>query len=202
MEHKFQRNRKYEFTDETLERNGIVYHRIRAKKSFDLVTGEKVNKGDLGGFLEKESNLSEEGNCWVKDNARVGGVNTYIMENAVLAGTSEALHGVTLSGQAHVHGMSYLFKVSAGDNVEICDSRLVNVMVKDDVKVLSSVLESFPETKNVETLRDAMACIKGDAVISHNINQKDGKPVVLKPQRKITLRAAVKDSCGHDIDGR
>ena len=183
MEHKFQRNRKYEFTDETLERNGIVYHRIRAKKSFDLVTGEKVNKGDLGGFLEKESNLSEEGNCWVKDNARVGGVNTYIMENAVLAGTSEALHGVTLSGQAHVHGMSYLFKVSAGDNVEICDSRLVNVMVKDDVKVLSSVLESFPETKNVETLRDAMACIKGDAVISHNINQKDGKPVVLKPQR-------------------
>ncbi len=29
----------------------------------------KVTAGDLGGYIEKESNLSQEGNCWIGDNA-------------------------------------------------------------------------------------------------------------------------------------
>lgn len=52
--------KKYEFTGETKIRCGITLHRIRALKDFGVVCA-----GDIGGWIEKESNLSHEGNCWV-----------------------------------------------------------------------------------------------------------------------------------------
>lgn len=58
--------KKYELTDETLEHEGHTLHRIRALKNFG-----DVKKGDLGGFVECESNLSQIGKCWVYDQAMV-----------------------------------------------------------------------------------------------------------------------------------
>lgn len=50
--------KKYELTNETITlKNGVVLHRIRALKSFGVV----VTKGDLGGWIEKEDNLSHNG---------------------------------------------------------------------------------------------------------------------------------------------
>ena len=64
--------KKFEFTGETktislLFRTAIL-HRIRAVAEFGLV---KV--GDLGGWIEKEENLSHEGKAWVCGNAKVWG---------------------------------------------------------------------------------------------------------------------------------
>ena len=47
---------KYELTKES---KGNLF-RIKALKDFG-----NVKKGDLGGFIEKTDNLSQEGNCWV-----------------------------------------------------------------------------------------------------------------------------------------
>lgn len=43
-------------------------YQIEALKDFS-----DVKSGDLGGWIEKESNLSQEGNCWVSGNAMVYG---------------------------------------------------------------------------------------------------------------------------------
>ena len=52
---------KYEFTNETLTlSNGTVVKRIRAVRKFS-----DVKKGDLGGFIAREGNLSHFGDCWV-----------------------------------------------------------------------------------------------------------------------------------------
>lgn len=64
--------KKFEFTGETktislLFRTAIL-HRIRAVAEFGLV---KV--GDLGGWIEKEENLSHEGKAWVCGDAKVWG---------------------------------------------------------------------------------------------------------------------------------
>lgn len=48
--------KKYELTEDTLEIDGHILHRIKALKDFG-----DVKKGDLGGFVEKESNLAQEG---------------------------------------------------------------------------------------------------------------------------------------------
>ena len=167
-------NRKYEFTDETIERNGHVYHRIRAKKTFTLVTGEIVKKGDLGGFIEKEINLSHDGNCWVKDNARAGGFSVDISGNALLADQSVAGSGVVLSGNAYVHGMSSLSMAGVTDNAEVKDSELRNVYVFGQAKVLSSVLKHFA-VENGKVIRPDKLLIKDSTVFDHNIEKKDCK---------------------------
>ena len=60
--------KKYELTKETIEVDGRTLHRIVALKSF-----ADVKEGDLGGYVESESNLSHYGECWIYGDARVGG---------------------------------------------------------------------------------------------------------------------------------
>lgn len=59
-------NDKYEFTGETKEFCGKTLRRIRALKDFG-----SVKAGDVGGWIEKENNLSVSGSAWVSDSARV-----------------------------------------------------------------------------------------------------------------------------------
>ena len=72
--------KKYELTNETIEFNGVTLHRIKALKAFS-----DVKAGDLGGWIEKEDNLSQIGNAWVYDNARVYGL-AKVYGNAVIRG--------------------------------------------------------------------------------------------------------------------
>ena len=61
--------KKYEFVpDDTIIVSGSKLTRIRALID---ISNHKVSKGELGGYIEKESNLSHEGNCWVGENAKV-----------------------------------------------------------------------------------------------------------------------------------
>lgn len=53
--------KKYELTEETKFVYGHTLYRIRAVRSFTLSSSEKIAKGDLGGFVEKENNLSHDG---------------------------------------------------------------------------------------------------------------------------------------------
>ena len=71
--------KKYILTDETVETFGHVLHRIKAIKSFGYLN--KVEKGQLGGWVEKEDNLSQQGNCWIFDNAIACG-NSKVRNNA------------------------------------------------------------------------------------------------------------------------
>lgn len=58
--------KKYELTNEFVQVSGIKLYRIKALKDF-----ASVRAGDLGGYIEKEENLSQNGDAKVYDNARV-----------------------------------------------------------------------------------------------------------------------------------
>ena len=79
--------KKFEFTGETktisLFFRTATLHRIRAVAEFGLV---KV--GDLGGWIEKEENLSHEGKAWVCGDAEVWG-NAKVWGNAEVCGDAE-----------------------------------------------------------------------------------------------------------------
>ena len=60
--------KKYELTNESISWFGTTLFKIRALKNFG-----NVKKEDLGGFIEKESNLSQDGNCWIFESAKVYG---------------------------------------------------------------------------------------------------------------------------------
>ena len=58
--------KKFELTTDTKVVFGRKLFRIKA-----LISFENVNAGDLGGYVEKEENLSHNGDAWVFDNAEV-----------------------------------------------------------------------------------------------------------------------------------
>ena len=68
--------KKFILTDETIEMFGVTLHRIKAVRSFG-----NVAEGDLGGFVEKEENISEHFEAWVYGNAEVWG-NAEVSGNA------------------------------------------------------------------------------------------------------------------------
>ena len=53
-------------------------YRIKALRDFN-----DVKKGDIGGYVESEKNLSQLGDCWIYDNARVHN-NAQVCDNAIV----------------------------------------------------------------------------------------------------------------------
>ena len=75
--------KKYRLTDETINVDGRILHRIEALKDFG-----NVKKGDKGGFVEKEENLSQYSDCWVYDDAKVYD-NAKVSSRAIVCGNTE-----------------------------------------------------------------------------------------------------------------
>ena len=101
-------NQKYEITDIAHEQYPFL-HRIRALQDI----GENVKAGDLGGFVESESNLStEDDTSWIFDDAIACG-NSYVdqdsslSENAVVCGNAYVCDGSVLSGHARAEDDAY-----------------------------------------------------------------------------------------------
>lgn len=97
--------KKFEFTGETKTFNfgyrPIVLHRIRAVADFGL-----IEDGDIGGWLEKEENLSQEGNAWVSDNANVCG-------DAEVWGNAKVWNNANVYGNAEVFSASHVLVIGA-----------------------------------------------------------------------------------------
>src|SRR5690606_27028390 len=91
-------NMKYKLLEgETKVYNGVTLYRIQSLSNFS-----DVKSGDKGGWIEKESNLSHEGNAWVYDNAWVSG-NAKVYDNAKVYGDVWIYGDVGIYGEAKVY---------------------------------------------------------------------------------------------------
>ena len=120
-------NQKYEITDMAHEEYPFL-HRIRALRD---ICGE-IRAGDIGGFVESESNLSAEpGDCaWIFDDAIAAG-DAYVDRDACLRGDAIACgsayvsKGSVMSGHsraednAYLRGASMTGKALASGNAQI-----------------------------------------------------------------------------------
>ena len=95
--------KKYKLTDETINVNGKTLYRIKSLKDFG-----NVKKGDKGGFVEKEENLSQSGDCWVYDNAKVYN-NAKVFDYADIYGNAEIFGNAIVSGNARVYGNAKVY---------------------------------------------------------------------------------------------
>jgi len=102
-------NKKYELTDEKIDHVDRVLYRIRA-----LVAFETVSPGDMGGYIEAESNLSQYDKAWVCDNARVfdkaqvyGNAwirdNALVYENACVYGDAQVYDNAWICGDSRIY---------------------------------------------------------------------------------------------------
>ena len=98
-------NKKFELTSITIEWKGRKLFRIKALKSFS-----DVKAGELGGYIESEENLSQEGNSWIYDDAKVYN-NAKIFGNAHVRNNAEVFGNAKVYDDAEVFGNA---KVSYG----------------------------------------------------------------------------------------
>ena len=75
--------KKYELlVDDTITIFGVQLFRIKA-----LISFSGIEKGEVGGYIASEKNLSQSGNAWVHGNARVSG-NAWVYGNARVSGNA------------------------------------------------------------------------------------------------------------------
>jgi len=93
-------NKKYEMFKEN---EADTLYRIRALRDFG-----NVKAGNIGGYIENESSLSHEGDCWVSGNARVFG-NALVFGNAWVFGNALVYDNARVFGNAKVYGNAWIF---------------------------------------------------------------------------------------------
>ena len=109
--------RKYECINETITVGDKTLYRIKALMDFG-----DVKKGDLGGYIENEDNLSHNGKCWVFGNARV-------------------FDDACVSGKAQVFGNARIFDDTlVSNNAQVCGDACVsdNACVSGDACVYNN----------------------------------------------------------------
>lgn len=98
--------KKYKLTDEIKVVFGRTLHRIQAIVSFS-----DVEEGELGGFVEKEANLSQDGDAWVSGDARVNG-NAHVYGNAQVYGDARVSGNARVCGDAWVKNCTDILLVT------------------------------------------------------------------------------------------
>lgn len=97
-------NPKFEITDIAHEKYPFL-HRIRALRDI----GEEVKAGDLGGFVEREDNLSfaSRDDSWIFNDAIAAGRsrvsrNSILRDRAIVCGSASISYGTEMTGDSRV----------------------------------------------------------------------------------------------------
>lgn len=102
-------DKKYELIKDS------YWYRVKALKDFTLITGEQIKKSDVGGCVDSEDCLSQEGLCWVKDDAYVFGK---VSGNAVVKDYTYVKGSVSGNAVVKDHGF-------VGQNVIVTENAVV-----------------------------------------------------------------------------
>ena len=122
-------NRKYEMTNITMEFEERTLYRVRALKNF-----RNVKAGDLGGWVSGKHNLSQEGDCWIYDEAKC-------MDNARMYHNSAMYNNAVMCDFSEMHGCSEMHNYSAMlDNSRMynCSAMYDNSRMYNDSKMYNN----------------------------------------------------------------
>jgi hypothetical protein len=161
------KNTKYRLTNNAIENPlGVVLYQIEALKDI----GDYVKKGDLGGYIEKEENLSVYGEAWVSGEAQVYG-------EAWVSGEARVYGEARVSGKAQVYGQySFLLIDSIGSrnaslfvgidknkDLVIC----TGCFTGDEKEFLSAVKETHGNNIHAQAYKKAIEFAKTYIQVEH-----------------------------------
>ena len=110
----------YEMKYELIPSDREGFYRVKALRDFN-----DVKKGDIGGYVEDEKNLSQLGDCWIYDNAKVYD-NAFVMGKAIVCDNARVHNNAQIYDNAVVVG-----------NAKVCDNAQIydNAVVVGNAKV-------------------------------------------------------------------
>lgn len=182
--------------------NGQTVYRIKALKDFGI-----VKKGDLGGYIAKESNLSfKEGSmAWVgkgaavMDNASVLN-HAHVTDYAIIAGTTTVKDCAIVGGNAEISGNCFIMKEAVVTGAAKLNGKVVvtdTAIVMEDVS-LNGVIRVYGEASLSGDIE-----IEGNADIGFNIENNEDFILYENPIHSghiITASTATDYMCLHDFD--
>ena len=184
-------NQKYEITDIAHEKYSFL-HRIRALRNI----GIRVKAGDLGGFVESDSNLSfaPGDDAWIFDDAIACGNScvdkgSRLRGNAVACGNAYISQDSTLSDQARAEDDAYI------RGADLCEHARASG---------SSIIADSPETGQAPVLSETCVVygtvlgdvhIEGDVVVLGNekITNETPDTLVFNGQGRSVIRDPSRD---------
>lgn len=156
--------KKYKLTGETISFDGANLYRIEALKDF-----YDVKKGDKGGWVEHEGNLSQLGCCWVYHNA-------IVKDNAVVKGDARVMDHAEISGNAIIDDNAMVY-----DRAKVCDNAIVTenariygyALIRENAHVCgcarvydnTQICGSAQVFGEIEVSNDTI--IRGDAIVEY-----------------------------------
>jgi hypothetical protein len=129
-------DKKYELTDEKFAWYDYTLRRIRALKDFELPHADKLERslwikaGELGGWVEGEHNLSQDGDCWVDMEAKVFG-NGRVFGSAYIGDVSQISDNASvtdslITDETEVYGHAVISGLDVDlRNSRVCDSATI-----------------------------------------------------------------------------
>ena len=157
--------KKYKLTDETIEFNGVKLYRIEALKDFGC-----VKKGDKGGFVQSEKNLSQLENCWIFDDSKAIG-NSYVYQNAVLLSNSIICDNAFATGFSWIFGHSIVCeKATITHNARIYFNSFIcgNSYVSGNAMLTESRVDGVSEVTGNAEIHDALIKKSSDYIVFKN----------------------------------
>lgn len=157
--------KKYRLTDETIEFNGVKLYRIEALKDFGCVM-----KGDKGGFVQSEKNLSQLENCWIFDDSKAIG-NSHVYQNAVLLSNSIICDNAFATGFSWIFGHSIVCeKATITHNARIYFNSFIcgNSYVSGNAMLTESRVDGVSEVTGNAEIHDALIKKSSDYIVFKN----------------------------------
>ncbi len=169
--------KKYELTQEQILVQGRTLYRIRALTSFGDVTA-----GALGGWIEQEENLSQQGNAWIFGHAKAYG-GAVVDSDAILCGNAEVSGSAMVYGSAKISGNARILEQARiSGNARVYGEAVVcgNAVVAGNGKIFghaqvsgdARILDDAEVYSNAQVLDQAkvseQAQVFGDAVVYGN----------------------------------
>ena len=161
----------------------ITLRRIVALQNIYSQSGKLlVKKGEKGGFVECEQNLSQKNSCWIFDNAKVfDGARVFddafvkdnallsssasVFDNAIVAASAKISTGARIFGNAAVYG-----KATISTNADVYGNAEVygNATVSTNAEVYGNavVFDNSSVSTNAEVYGNAVVC--GSSSVSTN----------------------------------
>ena len=194
--------KKFKLTKNSKVVHGITLYQIQALKNLS-----NVKKGDLGGWIEKEENLSQDnnaqvyGDAWVFEDAQVYGDarvyrNAKVYDNAQVYGNTKVYGDAKVSGNAKVYGDSQV----SGDAKVYGDAK-----VSGDAHIkyskLTTPIITFKEPEYILASLNAVA-VNGKYTLYKRVNKvNDGKYISVydKNFKYTTGRVSTEKECDPNV---
>lgn len=139
-------NKKYEILmdeENTIEWKGHTLHRIKALRDFN-----DVRKGDIGGYVEKEKNLSHYGDCWIYDDAKAMD-NSRVYDNSAMYDDSEMYDNSIMCNNSKMYDNSEMHgNTEMHSNSIMCDnSKMYNYSEMHDDSRMYDYSEMYGDSR-------------------------------------------------------